>query len=101
MYFGYGTQVNPSYTKQDKEIARQSRICQKYKYYIGEAEKAKKWYQKTMESLKKDTLNKENREAGERLAKMEKQSCWEYFNKAQELKQKHPEIITESLKYSL
>jgi len=94
MYFGYGTQVNPSYTKQDKEIARQSKICQKYKYYMGEAEKSKKEYQQTMESLKKNTLTKENREAGERLAQMEKESCWEYYNKAQELKSKHPKIIS-------
>ena len=93
MYFGYGTQVNPRYTKQDKEIARQSRICERYKYYMNEAKTAKKWYKQIVESLKKDTLTDENKVAGESLAKTMKKKCWDYYNKAQELKAKYPDII--------
>ena len=81
------------WTKQDLENYKNFEIKKKYTYYLEKAKKAKIAYLSTLEKIKSGKLSEENLKTAFVLLNIEKQDCWEYFNKSEYLKNLYPQII--------
>lgn len=75
--------LDAKWTAKELENSKNYDILKKYRNYMELSKKAKADYLNTLKKIKK--LDGNLKKDAEKLALIEKNDCWEYYNKAQKL----------------